>query len=91
MWDVELTYDRAPKEYCYVVGGDGGEGFDLGPLGEIIHCDKKEFPPSFSLWHGSVYVNPPFCEWPWGGDWTKLFRGVLHHPSKSLTLVALLN
>jgi hypothetical protein len=91
MWDAESTYDRAPKEICYIVGGDGCEGFDLGPLGEIVYCNKKEFPPSFSRWHGSNYVNTSFLEWPRRGDRAKFFRAILHHPSKSLTLIALLN
>jgi hypothetical protein len=60
MWDAKPTYDRAPKEYCYIVGGDGCEGFSLRPFGEVVHCNKKEFPPSFSQWHGFDYVNPHF-------------------------------
>jgi hypothetical protein len=91
MWDAESAYDRAPKKFYHVFGGDSSICLSFGPLGEIVYCDKKEFSLSFSRWHGSDYVNTPFREWPGRSYWTEFFRGVPHQPSKPLTLVALLN
>jgi hypothetical protein len=91
MGNAETTYDRAPKKVYHVGGGDGSKCLGFGLLREVVYCDKKEFPSSFSRWHGSDYVNPPFREWPGRADRIEFFRGVFHHPSKPLTLVALLN
>jgi len=91
MWDTESAYYRAPKKFYHFIGGNSSECLGFGPFGEIVYCDKKESPLSFSRWHGSDDVNPPFREWPGRSDQTELFRGVPHHPSEPLALVALSN
>jgi hypothetical protein len=59
IWDAESTYDRALKKFYHVVGGDGGECLGFGPLGEIVYCNKKEFPPPGGM--GPTMSTPHFA------------------------------
>jgi hypothetical protein len=90
MGNAETAYDRAPKKFYHVGGGDGSECLGFGPLREVVYSDKKEFPPSFSRWHGSTMSTPHFANGQ--GELIGLsFSGGFFITRANLTLVALLN
>ena len=86
MWDAESADNAPPYEVLHIFCRDGGKGFGLDPLGEVVNSHQEELGLPFPWGEGADDVHPPNSERPWGGDAVQLFRlGVV----KGVELLAL--
>ena len=62
MWDTKSADYVLPDEVCAFRLGDGGQGFNFDPFGEIIDRDYGE--PCLTTGHRqrSDQIYTPFCE-----------------------------
>ena len=79
--------DRLPDELGCVPLGDGGKGFCLYPLGEVINGDDRELGLTSAGGKWTDQVDPPFGERIRAAKCDQLCGGCMGDVGKTLTLI----
>ena len=88
LWYAEAAYDILPDEVLNFAVRDLMKGLSFNPLGEVVSNREHVNPLARGQWEFVDDVHPPFHEWPWGGDGSKLLRWKVCHLGEALVAVA---
>ena len=84
--DAKSTNNAPPYKILHIFGRDGGKGFGLDPLSEVVDSHQEEFGLPFSWRKGTGNVHSPDGERPWGDNVVQLFRPCVMERVELLTL-----
>lgn len=67
--DTEVANDALPNEASDILLGNGGLGFCLDPLSEVVDPHDEEIELSHCRGERFHYVKPPLSEWLGSAHW----------------------
>ena len=86
--DTEAPDDAFPNEASNILLRNGGLGFWLDPLSEVVDPHDEELKLSCCRGEGSHYVKPSLSERLRSTHWGQLFQRLSYDIAKSLAFVA---